>query len=102
MILDFWVPLPEISFFIVKLIVLIGLVLGLGLAVGYALVLNYFDRRIKTPEDIEERNINLLGWVPRVKTISGEGGKKGKEFVLKNFTYSELAKRYIDLLESTN
>ncbi|MBK7978856.1 MAG: hypothetical protein IPK06_02355 [Ignavibacteriae bacterium] len=31
-----------------KLIVLIGLVLGLGLAVGYALILNYFDRRIKT------------------------------------------------------
>ncbi len=67
-----------------KLIVLIGLVLGLGLAIGYALVLNYFDRRIKTPEDIEDRNINLLGWVPKVKTISGEGGKKGKEFIISN------------------
>lgn len=65
-----------------KLIVLIGLVLGLGLAVGYALILNYFDRRIKTPEDIEDRNINLIGWVPRVKTISGETNKKGKEFII--------------------
>lgn len=65
-----------------KLIVLIGLVLGIGLAIGYALVLNYFDRRIKTPEDIEEKNINLIGWVPKVKTISGEANKKGKEFII--------------------
>ncbi|MFZ1290126.1 MAG: polysaccharide biosynthesis tyrosine autokinase [Melioribacteraceae bacterium] len=65
-----------------KLIILIGLVLGLGLAIGYALVLNYFDRRIKSPEDIEDKNINLLGWVPKVKTISGEANKKGKEFII--------------------
>ncbi|MBK7107086.1 MAG: polysaccharide biosynthesis tyrosine autokinase [Ignavibacteriae bacterium] len=65
-----------------KLIILIGLVLGIGLAIGYALVLNYFDRRIKSPEDIEDKNINLLGWVPKVKTISGEANKKGKEFII--------------------
>ncbi len=64
-----------------KLIILIGLVLGLGLAFGYALVLNYLDRRVKTPEDIEDKNINLLGWVPKVDTISSNG-KKGKEFII--------------------
>ena len=66
-----------------KLIILIGLVLGLGLAIGYALVLNYFDKRVKTPEDIEDKNINLLGWVPKVSTIS-QNGKKGTEFIVAN------------------
>jgi tyrosine-protein kinase Etk/Wzc len=66
-----------------KLIILIGLVLGLGMAIGYALVLNYFDKRVKTPEDIEDKNINLLGWVPKVATIS-QNGKKGKEFIVAN------------------
>ncbi len=67
-----------------KLIVLIGLVLGFGLAFGYALVLNYFDKRVKTPEDIEEKNINLLGWVPRVSMTSVNGSKKGTEFIVAN------------------
>jgi len=66
-----------------KLIVLIGLVLGLGLAFGYALVINYFDKRVKSPEDIEDKNINLLGWVPKVGTIS-TNGKKGTEFIIAN------------------
>lgn len=70
-----------------KLIILIGLVLGLGLAFGYALVLNYFDKRVKSPEDIEDRNINLLGWVPKVDTI-GINGEKGKEFIIANNTDS--------------
>lgn len=66
-----------------KLIVLIGLVLGLGLAFGYALVMNYFDKRVKSPEDIEDKNINLLGWVPKISTIS-TNGKKGTEFIVAN------------------
>lgn len=66
-----------------KLIILIGLVLSIGMAIGYALVLNYFDKRVKTPEDIEDKNINLLGWVPKVATIS-QNGKKGKEFIVAN------------------
>lgn len=70
-----------------KLIVLIGFILGLGLGVGYALVMNYFDRRVKSPEDIEGKNINLLGWVPMVDTIS-DNGKKGTEFIIANKTDS--------------
>ena len=66
-----------------KLIILIGLVLGLGLAVGYALVLNYFDKRVKSPEDIEEKNINLLGWVPKVATMNSNGNK-GQGLIIAN------------------
>lgn len=67
-----------------KLIILIGLVLGLGLSIGYALVLNYFDKRVKSPEDIEDRNINLLGWVPLVSGLGSNGSKKGSEFIIAN------------------
>ena len=47
-----------------KLIVIIGLLLGAGLAVGYVFVKNYFDDTVKTPDDIENRQINVLAWVP--------------------------------------
>jgi tyrosine-protein kinase Etk/Wzc len=46
------------------LILIIGLLLGAGLAVGYVFVKNYFDDTIKTPDDIENRKINVLAWVP--------------------------------------
>ncbi|MCP5061878.1 MAG: polysaccharide biosynthesis tyrosine autokinase [Ignavibacteriae bacterium] len=69
-----------------KLIILIGLVLGLGLAFGYALLMNFFDRTIKSPDDIEDKNINLLGWIPKVDTSKLEG--HGTEFVVANNTDS--------------
>ena len=64
-----------------KLIILIGLVLGLGLAFGYALIVNYFDKRVKSPEDIENRNINLIGWVPSVDNIKALS-KNGTELIV--------------------
>ncbi|PID59011.1 MAG: hypothetical protein CR986_07350 [Ignavibacteriae bacterium] len=67
-----------------KLIILIGLVLGLGLAFGYALIMNYFDKAIKSPEDIEERNINLIGWVPKVVSIDSENRQRGEGFIISN------------------
>ena len=55
------------------LIVIIGLLLGAGLAVGYAFVKNYFDDTIKTPDDIENRKINVLAWVPHFESsLSGD------------------------------
>ncbi len=65
-----------------KLIILIGLVLGLGLAFGYALLMNYFDRTVKSPDDIEGKNINLLGWVPKVEESKMKG--HGSEFIVAN------------------
>ena len=59
------------------LIVLIGIVFGGGLAFGYVLVRDYFDDTIKTPEDIQKKNINILAWIPR---IEGMELKRGHEF----------------------
>ena len=58
-----------------KLIVVIGLILGFGIGVGFAFVRNFFDSTVKTPEDIQKNNINVLTWIPKI-----EGIDKNKEF----------------------
>lgn len=46
------------------LIIFFGLIIGLGLAVGYVIVRKYFDVTIRTPEDIQQKGINVLNWIP--------------------------------------
>lgn len=58
-----------------KLIVLIGLVLGMGIGFGFAFIRNFLDNTVKTPEDIQKKNINVLGWIPKI-----EGVALNKEF----------------------
>lgn len=57
------------------LILLTGLILGLGMGVGFVLIINHFDNTIKTPEDIEKLNINLLGWVPQIEHTDNDVAK---------------------------
>ena len=59
------------------LIVLIGLVLGAGLAFGYVFIKDYFDNTVKTPEDIQNRNINVLAWIPQIEGLTS---KENREF----------------------
>jgi tyrosine-protein kinase Etk/Wzc len=47
-------------------IILIGLVAGVVLSFSYALTRNFFDDTIKSPEDIEKKNINLISWIPPI------------------------------------
>jgi tyrosine-protein kinase Etk/Wzc len=63
------------------LIIIVGLILGAGLAFGYVLIRNYFDNTIKTPEDLQNRNIPVLGWVPQFEA-AGKNGSTGYEFVV--------------------
>jgi len=63
------------------LIVMIGLFLGVGLAFGYVFIRNYFDNTVKTPEDIQKRNINVLAWIPKIEGI-GLNGNKDFEFIV--------------------
>ena len=63
------------------LIVLIGLVLGGGMAFGYVFIRNYFDNTVKTPEDIQNRNISVLAWIPQIEG-SPIDGQKDYEFVV--------------------
>jgi capsular exopolysaccharide synthesis family protein len=54
------------------LIILVGLVMGLGMSMIYIFTGNYFDNTIKTPEDIQKRNIVVLGWIPQIKEMTGD------------------------------
>jgi capsular exopolysaccharide synthesis family protein len=63
------------------LIVLIGFIVGGGFAFGYVFVKNYFDNTIKTPEDIQNRNINVLSWIPNIEGL-GVNGNKEYEFIV--------------------
>jgi tyrosine-protein kinase Etk/Wzc len=47
------------------LTMIMGLLLGFGFAFGFVYAKNYFDKTIKTPEDIEANNINVLAWIPK-------------------------------------
>jgi tyrosine-protein kinase Etk/Wzc len=62
------------------LIVIIGLVLGIGMGIGFAFVRNYLDNTVKTPEDITNKNINILAWIPQIEGM--EGGNKDFEFIV--------------------
>jgi len=65
------------------LIVIIGLLLGAGLAVGYVFVKNYFDDTVKTPDDIENRKINVLAWIPNFEgNVSGDSSV---QFIVEKF-----------------
>lgn len=64
-----------------NLIVVIGLMLGFGMGVGFAFVRNYFDNTVKTPEDIERKNINVLAWIPQIEGL-GVNGNKDYEFIV--------------------
>ncbi len=57
------------------LIVLVGLVLGVGMGFGFAFIRNYFDNSVKTPEDIQNNNLNVLAWIPQI-----EAANDSKEF----------------------
>ncbi|MCA2005556.1 MAG: polysaccharide biosynthesis tyrosine autokinase, partial [Ignavibacterium sp.] len=63
------------------LIILIGIMIGFGLAFAYVFTKNYFDNRIKTPEDIQKKNVNVLAWIPEIEGVSLNGSKKN-EFVI--------------------
>jgi tyrosine-protein kinase Etk/Wzc len=59
------------------LIVLIGFLIGTGLAFSFVYIKNSFDNTIKTPEDIEKRNLNVLAWIPKIEGITS---RESKEF----------------------
>ncbi|MEJ5262047.1 MAG: polysaccharide biosynthesis tyrosine autokinase [Ignavibacterium sp.] len=63
------------------LIILVGVLIGFGLAFAYVFTKNYFDNKIKTPEDIQKKNINVLAWIPEIEGISVNGTSKN-EFVV--------------------
>lgn len=63
-----------------KMIIALGLFLGFGLGFGFVYVRNMFDRTVKTPEDIEQKDVRILGWIPKIK-FEDKNGHKDSELV---------------------
>ena len=57
-------------------IVLIGLLIGAGLSLAFVFIKEYFSNSIKTPDDIENKNINVLAWVPAVEELNKKNSKE--------------------------
>ena len=53
-------------------IIIMGLFLGIGFALGFVYIRNYFNKAIKTPDDIGELGTTLLTWIPRAKKNIGD------------------------------
>jgi tyrosine-protein kinase Etk/Wzc len=64
-----------------KFIIFIGLIAGIIIGFGYIFVKDYFDDRIKSPAELEERNINILAWIPVIENM-GISGKGPGEFIV--------------------
>ena len=52
------------------MIIILGAILGTGFAFGFVYIKSYFDKTIKSPEDIKSKNINVIAWIPKIKEFS--------------------------------
>lgn len=66
-----------------QLIITIGSILGIALGIGFAFLRNYLDRSIKNPEEIENKGITVLAWVPSIEELK-ELGSSQLEFIVAN------------------
>ncbi|MGE5431606.1 MAG: GumC family protein [Syntrophomonadaceae bacterium] len=65
------------------LLIIMGLLGGLVSSFCFLLVKDYLNERIKSPFDIQNKNIKVLTWIPHFKTGGNNGSQKFKDF-LKN------------------
>ena len=63
------------------MIIVMGLFLGFAFAFGFVYIKNYFDKTIKTPEDVEALNVNVLAWIPKI-TTDEKLGLKNPELIV--------------------
>jgi succinoglycan biosynthesis transport protein ExoP len=63
------------------LIVIIGLVLGLVVSISYVFVRDYFDKTVKTPDQLTKLGFNVLSWIPRIEGIDASKGSSN-EFIV--------------------
>jgi capsular exopolysaccharide synthesis family protein len=62
-------------------ILITGCIFGVLLGIGYAMARNYFDRTIKSPEDIESKGVSLLAWIPSIADLKASGSSAQEFFV---------------------
>lgn len=63
------------------LITIAGLIIGMILGYTYAFSKEYFDRSIKSPDEIEKKGISVLSWIPKIDEVE-DLKLPGSEFVI--------------------
>ncbi len=63
------------------LLAIMGLILGFGAAFGYIFLKDYFDKTVKTPEDIEKESASVLAWIPKFEQKIDKSKKNAEIFV---------------------
>ncbi|MEO8209500.1 MAG: polysaccharide biosynthesis tyrosine autokinase [bacterium] len=56
-------------------IIFMGAFMGLALGVGFAFARNYFDHSVKSPEEIENKGITVLSWIPSMAELKNNNRK---------------------------
>ena len=64
-----------------SIIVISGLFIGLALGLGFAFTRNFLDRSIKTPDQIENRGMSVLSWIPNIEGMTDKS-IIGSEFMV--------------------
>ena len=55
--------------------IMLGILLGLGLGVGIAFLIEYLDRSVRKPEDLERMGLNVLATIPQIEIEKAEKNK---------------------------
>ena len=63
------------------MLAILGLIMGFGVAFTYVFLKNYFDKTVKTPEDIEKTSANVLAWIPKFERKIDKTQKNAEIFV---------------------
>jgi len=50
-----------------KMNIMLGILLGLGLGIGITFMLEYLDRSVRKPEDVERIGLNVLATIPKIE-----------------------------------
>ncbi len=59
-----------------KMNLILGVLLGLGLGVGITFLIEYMDRSVRKPEDLERIGFNVIATIPRIELEKVEEAKK--------------------------
>lgn len=54
------------------LIVFMGVLLGLAASIGFSFIRNYFDHTVKSPDEIENKGISVLSWIPAIDELKNK------------------------------
>lgn len=65
------------------LIIIFGFVLGLGLGIGCGYLKEFLDKTVKNPEELENKGVTVLSWIPSVQDFKELGSLKTEFFVEK-------------------